>query len=217
MTQQINLFNPIFLRQKKYFSTVTIVQALVLVMIGLLSFYAYAVYRTNRLGDEVAEVAGRLEQEKARLAKVSAELAPHEKNQDIEAQVKALEKQLKNREDILGAQAGVAAGKGRGFSDYLLAFARQSVNGVWLTSISVGGEGSNKMVVDGRALRPDLVSDYIKRLGKEKSMKGQTFETLSMQLSRAEKSAKNKLPDGYFEFNLRSAEPDPNDSAEKAR
>ena len=107
--------------------------------------------------------------------------------------------------------------RGRGFSDYLLAFSRQSVNGVWLTSISVGGEGSNKMIVDGRALRPDLVSDYIKRLSKEKSMQGQTFATLNMQLSRAEKSAKNKLPDGFFEFKLLSAEPEPKDNAEKTR
>jgi Tfp pilus assembly protein PilN len=214
VTQQINLFNPIFLRQKKYFSIVTILQMLALVLVGMLTFYAYAVYQTNRLSAEVAETSGRLEQEKNRFAKANAELGPHEKNQDLDAQVKALEKQLKNREDILGVQAGVAAGKGRGFSEALLALARQSVNGVWLTSISVGGETSNKMVIDGRALRPDMVPDYIKRLSKEKAMRGQTFSVLNMQLSRMEKSANNKGPEGYFEFNLRSAEPESKESKE---
>lgn len=217
MTQQINLFNPIFLRQKKYFSIVTILQMLALVLVGMLSFYAYAAFQTNRLGKEVQETSGRLEQEKNRLAKASVELGPREKNQELDAQVKDLEKQLKNREDILGVQAGVAAGKGRGVSDYLLALARQSVNGVWLTSISVGGEGGNKMAIDGRALRPDMVPDYIKRLGKEKAMHGQTFSTLSMRLSRVERSAKYKGPEGYFEFNLRSAEPEPKNDADKAR
>ena len=209
MTQQINLFNPIFLRQKKYFSIVTILQMLALVLVGMLIFYAYASFQTKRLSGDVAEIGVRLEEEKARLAKVTTELGPREKNQDLEAQVKNLEKQLKSREDILGVQSGMAAGKGRGFSDYLLALARQSVNGVWLTGISVGGEGGSKMVIDGRALRPALLPDYIKRLSKESAMRGQNFSTLNMRLSRVEKSVKNKGPEGYFEFNLRSAEPEP--------
>lgn len=217
MTQQINLFNPIFLRQKKYFSIFTILQALALVLVGLLAFYSYATFQINILAREVDEAGRRLEQEKTRLAKVSAEFGPREKDQSLDAQVKGLERQLKNREDILGVQAGVAAGKGRGFSDYLLALARQSVNGVWLTSISVGGEGGNKMMIDGRALRPDMVPDYIKRLSKEKAMRGQTFSTLNMQLSRAEKLESKRGSDGYFEFNLRSGEPEAKDDTDKAR
>ena len=216
MTQQINLFNPIFLRQKKYFSTVTILQALALVLVGVLSFYAYAVFQTNRLNKDVEEAGQRLEQERARLAKISLEFGPREKSKELETQVKDLEKQLKSSEDILGVQAGVTAGQGRGFSGYLLAFARQSVNGVWLTSINVG-EGGNKMMIGGRALRPDLVPDYIKRLSKEKAMHGQTFSTLNMQLSRVEKTPKNKGPEGYFEFNLRSAEPEAKNDTDRAR
>lgn len=206
MTQQINLFNPIFLRQKKYFSTVTILQALALVLIGTLGFYAYAVFQTNHLSKEVAEAGKRLDVEKNRLSKISANFAPHEKNKELEAQVKALEKQLKTNEDILGIQAGVAAGQERGFSGYLLAFARQSVSGVWLTNISVG-EGGGNMVIVGRALKAELVSDYIKRLSREKAMHGLTFSTLDLQQTAGEKSLKSKVPEGYFEFNLRSVEP----------
>lgn len=205
MTQQINLFNPIFLRQKKYFSTVTILQALTLVLVGTLSVYAYAVFQTNRLSKEVAEAGKRLDVEKARLAKVNVDFGPREKSKELEAQVKALEQRLKSSEDILGIQAGVASGQDRGFSGYLLAFARQSVNGVWLTSINVG-EGGSKMVIGGRALRAELVPDYIKRLSKEKAMHGLTFSALDMQQTAADKSLKSKTPEGYFEFNLRSVE-----------
>jgi len=216
VTQQINLFNPIFLRQKKYFSTVTILQALALVLVGVLIFYAYAVFQTKRLSKDVDEAGQRLEQERSRLAKISLEFGPREKSKELETQVKDLEKQLKSSEDILGVQAGVTAGQGRGFSGYLLAFARQSVNGVWLTNINVG-EGGNKMMIGGRALRPDLVPDYIKRLSKEKAMHGQTFSTLNMQLSRVEKTPKNKGPEGYFEFKLRSAEPEAKNDTDRAR
>lgn len=216
MTQQINLFNPIFLRQKKYFSFVTILQALALVLIGVLSFYAFAVFQTGRLGKEVEEAGKRLEQEKARLSKAGTELGPRKKSQELEAQVKDMERQVKEREEILGIQAG-AGGDGHGFSEYLRAFARQSVNGLWLTSFSLSENGS-KMVIGGRALRPDLVPDYIKRLGKEKVMRGQPFSTLDMKLTKVEKTPTGKGLEGYFEFNLRSTEPEqPRDDLGKAR
>mgnify|MGYP001338010500 CR=1 FL=1 len=214
MTQQINLFNPIFLRQKKYFSFVTILQALALLMIGMMSFYAYAVFQTGRLNKEVEEAGKRLDLEKSRLAQAGIEFGPRRKNKELERQLDELEKQLREREEILGVQTG---GEGHGFSEYLRAFARQSVNGLWLTGFSLS-EGGSKMVIGGRALRPDLVPDYIKRLGKERIMQGQPFSTLDMQLTKAAPLPAGKGPDGYFEFNLRSVEPAKSkDDSEKAR
>lgn len=216
MTQQINLFNPIFLRQKKYFSFVTILQALALVLIGVLSFYAYAVFQTGRLEKEVDQAGKRLEQEKSRLAQAGTEFGPRKKSQELEAQVKDMERQVREREEILGIQAG-AGGDGHGFSEYLRAFARQSVNGLWLTSFTLSENGS-KMVIGGRALRPDLVPDYIRRLGKEKVMRGQPFSTLDMTLTKIQSLSAGKGPEGYFEFKLRSAEPEQSrDDLSKAR
>lgn len=209
MTQQINLFNPIFLRQKKYFSFVTILQGLALLLIGVLGFYAYATYHMGQLNKEVQEVSQRLAQEESRLSMAGKEFGPRQKSEALEMQVKDLEKQVREREEILGIQAGA---DGRGFSEYLRAFARQSVNGLWLTGFSLS-EGGNKMVIGGRALRADLVPDYLRRLGNEKIMRGQPFSSLDMKLTRVEKVG------GYFEFNLHSVEPQPSgdDPAKLAR
>lgn len=196
MTQQINLFNPIFLRQKKYFSFITILQGLALLLIGVLGFYAYATYHMGQLSKEVQEVSKRLELEKGRFSKAGKEFGPRQKNKELEMQIKDLEKQVQQRESILGIQAGSG---GHGFSEYLRAFARQSVNGLWLTSFRLSASG-NTMVIGGRALRADLVPDYIKRLGNEKIMHGQPFSSLDMRLIRVEKVG------GYFEFNLNSVE-----------
>jgi hypothetical protein len=54
MAQQINLFNPIFLQQKKHFSAVTMLQALGLLLAGILVFYAYASFETHKFA-RVAE------------------------------------------------------------------------------------------------------------------------------------------------------------------
>jgi len=217
VTQQINLFNPIFLRQKKYFSTATILQALALVLVGALSFYAYAAYQTNRLSREVADAGQRLESEKKRLEAASGDLGPRQKSKELEQQSKELERQVRDREEILGIQSSSLTGGSRGFSEYLKAFARQSVNGLWLTNFSLR-EGGAKLSLGGRTLRPDLVPDYLKRLGKEKVMQGQSFSSLDMQFSKVVSVSKEKTQDGYFEFSLRSGDGDlSRDEAGKAR
>ncbi len=47
MSQQINLFNPIFLKQKKHFSAATMAQALGLILLGCVILSAYVSYRVN--------------------------------------------------------------------------------------------------------------------------------------------------------------------------
>ena len=42
MSQQINLFNPVFLKQKKVFSAVNMVDAMAALIVGVAVFYAYA-------------------------------------------------------------------------------------------------------------------------------------------------------------------------------
>lgn len=203
MTQQINLFNPIFLRQKKYFSLVTILQALALVLVGVMSFYAYAVYQTGKLGKEVEETSKRIESEKERLTLAKVEFGPKQKSTELEKQVAEMEKKVRDREEILGVQKDGGVATGKGFSEYMRAFARQSVSGLWLTNFRMRGNGG-EMVIVGRALRPDLVPDYLKRLGNERIMNGQPFSALEMQLTKVEKASMGKSGDGYFEFSLRS-------------
>jgi len=39
VSQQINLFNPIFLRKEKYFSAKTMVESLTLILVALVAFF----------------------------------------------------------------------------------------------------------------------------------------------------------------------------------
>ena len=49
MSQQINLFNPVFLKQKKYFSVIAMGQALAMIAVGSALFYGYANYQVQQL------------------------------------------------------------------------------------------------------------------------------------------------------------------------
>ena len=81
------------------------------------------------------------------------------------------------------------------------AFARQTLNGLWLTGFSIDGDAT-QMSLSGAALSPELVPGYIMRLNNEKVMRGKTFASLQMQLPKVDagKPATTK----YLEFNLQS-------------
>jgi len=200
MSQQINLFNPVFLKQKKYFSVVTMLQALGLIVLGSCVFYGYAVYQVNQLSKQSEEMGKRYISEQTRLVNFTNEFSPQRNGQVLEDELKQLEAQVAARESLLNLLKSSAIGNTEGYSDYMRAFARQSVSGLWITAFDIVGDGA-EMGLNGAALNPQLVPAYIQRLSREKVMHGKTFSSLQMQ--QAKKEA-DKPQARYVEFNLRS-------------
>ena len=200
MSQQINLFNPVFLTQKKYFSVLTMLQALGLIVLGSVLFYGYALYQVAQMSKQTEEMGKRYATEQARLVNFTNEFSPQRSTQMLEEEQKHLESQLAVQEIQLSLLKTGALGNTKGYSEYMRAFARQAVYGLWLTAFDIAGDGA-QMSLSGAALNPQLVPVYIQRLGKEKIMRGKTFATLQMQ--RPKREADRPVA-RYVEFNLRS-------------
>lgn len=204
MSQQINLFSPIFLKQKKYFSALAMLQGLGLIVLGSAVFYGYALYQVSALGGQAVETHKRLLAEQARLANFTGEFSPRQKSKLLDEEVTTLELRLKARQEVVDRLTSGAFGNTEGYSEYLRAFARQSVSGLWLTGFSIIGAGY-EMAIDGRVLRPELVPSYIRRLEREPIMQGKQFAALQMSLPKGE-PAKDMPEARYLEFTLRSSE-----------
>lgn len=200
MSQQINLFNPIFMKQKKYFSVATMSQALGLIALGSVLFYGYAVYQVNQLSRQAEEMSKRYASEQARLLNFTNEFSPQRTNQMLEGEQKQLEAQAAAQETLLTTLKSGVIGNTEGYSGYMRAFARQSIKGLWLTAFDIVGDGA-QMSLSGAAVNPQLVPSYIQRLSKEKVMRGKTFSALQMQQP---KGGTDKPAARYVEFNLRS-------------
>jgi hypothetical protein len=119
-----------------------------------------------------------------------------------------LQEELKQTESAASAQAEIletvkngVLGNADGYSEYLRAFARQAVGGLWLTGFVIEGDGVD-MTLSGAALNPQLVPAYIRRLGKEPVMQGRTFSSLRIQLPPAAAAQ----PGSYVEFRIQSGE-----------
>lgn len=205
MSQQINLFNPVFLKQKKYFSVVTMLQALGLILVGSALFYGYAWYQVRQLEVQTQEMTRRYEAEQKRLVNYANEFSPQRAAQQLQEELQALETQAAEQGRLLDTLKSGAIGNTRGYSEYLRAFAHQSLNGLWLTGFEINGDGA-QMVLHGAAISPQLVPGYIQRLNREEVMRGKSFAAL--QMSRPKAADDGGAPRGYVEFSLRST-PEP--------
>jgi hypothetical protein len=179
VSQQINLFNPIFLKQKRTFSAVAMVDTLAVLLVGVAMFYAYASIASLNLDRQSVDTARQYDQARVWLAETSARYAPKKFDAGLEAEVNNLQAQLNSRKAALDSFGIGLLTDTASYAEYLRAFARQSLAGLWLTGIRVG-KGGAEMEIVGRALRPELVPSYIHRLNQEPVLHGRGFDSLSM-------------------------------------
>lgn len=196
MSQQINLFDPLFRRQKKYFSAHTMAQALGLLLALSLLLYGFAWYRVDRLEADVAASAQRLKAAEQEVAQIERNAPPREKSPLLAAEVAQAAAKVAARERVLAVLNGGAIGNTRGYSDYFRAFARQDTEGVWLTELHIGNN-ANGIFINGRALEPAMVPVYVQRLQGEPILRGRYFDTLEMRAAPAQKDAR-----AFVEFSL---------------
>jgi hypothetical protein len=186
VSQQINLFNPQFLEKKKYFSTVAMTQALGLIVLGLAAFYGFAFWQDRNLARQTGESGRAYEQQKQQFTKVSAELSPEKRETQLDQDLKSIEAAIALRQSLL-RELGTSGSPGSaGYSEYLRAFARQTLQGLWLTSIQIA-EGGAQLTMSGRALQADLVPVLIGRLKQEPVLRGRPLEALAITRSTAGK------------------------------
>jgi Tfp pilus assembly protein PilN len=208
VSQQINLFNPVFLQQKKIFSARTMGAALLLLVVGVAALQLYGKMRVQALQKQADAGAAQLATKQARLAGVAAEFVPRQKSAAVEAELAEAEGQLAALRDVSGVLARGELGNTQGYAEYFRALARQHVDGLWLTGVSIAGAGAD-IAVRGRALDPQRVPGYLNRLTTEPVLRGKAFGSLSISQGaagnrpdEAGKSAATAAP--YVEFSLQS-------------
>jgi hypothetical protein len=177
--QQINLYRPIFRKQEKKFSALAMLQAGVAVVAGIAIIYGLMLWQVRGLRTDLRQTEKRLVASVKRLDDANARFGSGSQGKQLEQQVAELEKQVAARErvrDLLGR--GIFSNT-TGYSDYLVAFARQHVSGIWLTGFDITGAGEY-MRLQGRTIDPALVPRYVQRLSDEQVLSGKEFQVFTM-------------------------------------
>lgn len=207
MSQQINLYNPLFLKQEKHFSARTMLQGLGIIGLGLAALYGYAFFESRAAERNAQRYRDQLAGQRDQLVKLAAQLGSQGRSKAMEAEIARLEAELKAKQATLGALSTGELGNTTGFSDFFAAFGRQAMSGIWLTGFTIGDSGSD-LRVNGRALRAELIPSYLRALGDESMMRGRRVTEMKLVAKEAPRSAaatsqdKPAGPERYIEFTL---------------
>lgn len=178
MNQQINLYQPIFRREKKVFSSAAMLQLGTLVLLGLMAIYGNAYRQIQPVSSQLSDLQAQRDRMRAQNEELLARRVKT-KSELLEQQVARLAVELEERRAVAAALASGAFGDTSGFGDHLEALARQHVQGTWITALSIG-KGGASVDIAGNALFPELVPVYIQRLSREPVFSGTSFNVLEL-------------------------------------
>jgi Tfp pilus assembly protein PilN len=175
MRQQVNLHQPIFRRERKTLSAITVAMTLGVVAVALTMFSLYTARDVGRLQTEVAQLTEQQQKQQAQLAKVGETLSRQTSRADVEARVKALTATLSERTQALQVLQSGAAGQTSGFASRMEALARRHVYGLWIEGLAMSGTRST-MSISGGSVDADIVPVYLRSLSGEAVLSGTRFD-----------------------------------------
>ena len=208
MSQNINLFNPAFRKPRELLKLSLVAQLLGITLTALIGYHYYLQQQVSGLAAELAATQMLLRTQGGFVDKLKDRIAPPVSEAQLDTEIGKLEAELKLVEDSIAALKGGAFGSQQGFAEFLRAFSRQAIGGLWLTGFSIGG---GELEIRGRALSPDLVPSYIQRLNRERVLAGHHIARLEMSRPKPEPVADKEKGAGkaarvprYLEFSLAS-------------
>lgn len=192
MSQQINLFDERFRKQKRLLSARTLVQAAAAVFVIAFAFQQLYAYQNRSLQATLAQSDQRATQLRDQTVRFAREFTAQGRSAALTDEIARIEERLRQRRGLLAGMQGGAGGNVEGFSPYLAALARQTMHGVWLTGIDIGA-ASGELVLKGRVVDSTLVPAYLRQLRREEPFAERSVRELRV-------SANGK--DNRIEFSL---------------
>ena len=188
MYQQINLYQPIFRKQRQIFSATTLAQVLGIVAAALLLLYGYGLLQVRGLEGEVVQLEGREQALITQLARIDPTQNQHRRT-EVEEELKKLNAALLTQQRLIDVLREQPLGSQTGFSGYLAALGRERTPELWLTQFAINGS-TGALELAGRSTRPELVPEYLQRLGREQALTGQRFDALRDRARHGERRSR---------------------------
>lgn len=179
MNQQINLFQPMFRKERKILSFNAIFQVCLILVVALAAISAYSTWQIRTLKQNMTTLSVQHQQRLAQLESVSRESSKLQAKDTTQSEIQRLEQELNAERHILSMLDGKRLRHIKGFSSYFESFSRQIVNGMWLTGFDVA-QGGQSVQIRGSSVEPDLVPQFLQGLSKEAQLSGTQFGVLQM-------------------------------------
>jgi len=180
MPQQVNLYLPILRKQKESFTAQTLVQALLILLVGGGALSAAWVWNLQRAssslqqtldaqGKELTSLRAALEASRASAGPVQAALTNELAQQRSE---------LQKRQGVLDALSQGVVLPGQGHAARLRLVAQTIPPQVWIGTLKTD---SDVLAVSGQTLAPEALNDWVGKLAASPLLQGQTLSAVKVE------------------------------------
>jgi Tfp pilus assembly protein PilN len=208
---QINLYRGRFRREQALLPGLLVFKIAATATAVMLLIALFVVWRTSALRSDLAALEREQAEAQVGLEEVGKRFISRVGDPHLLEEVTKLEALVSSPQSALQLLQQDMFGAKQGYSNYLVALARQSVAGVWLTHVHIVGAG-RQVELRGRAVAPERVPRYLQRLSDERVLAGLEFDVFHLgqpQASADESPADGAPPPakaekGVVEFVLRT-------------
>ena len=190
MAQQINLYSPILLAPKRYFSALAMAQSLAVLAVGLVALSLWSVNHTQGLKRDLASATAAESAERQRLQVALAArkaLSPSANNLSaLEQELTQARRQLADREALLASLSTPAPGSRLSRSTLLRLLAQTTPASSWLTEVKLV---DGRVELAGATLQPETLRPWLDRLSAHPALAGQTLEAVKVERRGADAGA----------------------------
>ena len=179
MAQQINLYSPILLAPRRYFSALAMLQALAALAVGLLGLSLWSVSHTQGLRRDLASTVAADSAEQQRLqAALAARPAAPTNVSALEQELAQARRQVNDRETLLASLSAPAPGSRTSRSTLLRVLAQTLPASAWLTEVKLL---DGRVELAGATLQPEALRPWLDHLSAHPALAGQSLEAVKVE------------------------------------
>ena len=185
MAQQINLYDPALLRKRDWFalSNVALGAGVLAVLVAVGGVLARLDLPT--LQAQSATQDSQLKAMREQVVALGKRVADRHTDPRLVQELATARQLVAARGEVLGVLRQRLAADAPLFTEYLRGFARQTMNGLWLTGFSWDA-AAGSIEIRGRTIDPALLPEYIRRLNREPAFRGHAFAALNVVEGKTE-------------------------------
>ena len=178
MAQQINLYSPILLTPKRYFSAQAMAQALAAFGVGLGLLCGWTLYSTQALQRDLLSATTLHRAERQRLVATLAQRPAAASDSAILQELAAAEKQLAERQRLRRGLTQGLVSEGHSHSAWLRLLAQTVPGPVWLTEVKLGVRG---VELSGMTQQPETLRPWLGVLSGHPLAGGHAFAAVQVE------------------------------------
>jgi Tfp pilus assembly protein PilN len=175
--QNVNLYDASLRLQRDWLSAESFAAVVGGALLAVAVGAAFTRWQVSRLQEPARESAAALQAQQSAIQDLARHVETLRPDPKLVADVASTQATLEQRQAALQMLKAGGLGDQDGHAAALQAFARQSLDGLWLTGIMLD---KRDMALRGRAMSPDLIPAYVGRLNQEPALQGRSFRALDI-------------------------------------